>query len=280
MSFIFASWNVEKLKSNPARLKRAVDFIKASHPARKPIDVFGILEIADVNVSALMQDHFPDYDFHLTDGPQVQEILVGVRRGVFDQKVFVQKREFKAGNEHLRPGALLSVRQGAAWTHLLYMHTDSGVDADAFGNRFNMFNNVRKMKDALDKKEKQTSGDPNAEARLLVMGDLNTMGLQYPKAKKANIRINAAEEILELPTFAGLRVLTKTHDRTWKGSAGESNLDHVLATQAVPITPLGASGAEIRDVCVKGWVELATSAEVKTFLAEMSDHCLLIGEVA
>lgn len=279
MGFVFATWNVEKLRGNAQRLKRAADFIKAAHPAGETVDIFGILEIADVDVSELMQTHFPDYDFHLTDGPQVQEILIGVRRGVFDQKVFVQKREFKAGNEFLRPGALLSVRQGDVWTHLLYMHTDSGVDADAFGNRFNMFNNIRKMKDALDRKEQQSSGDPDAESRLLVMGDLNTMGLQYPKAVKANTRIQAAEEILELPTFAGLRVLTKTHDRTWKGSKGESNLDHVLATAAVPVKALGPAGVETPQVCVKGWVELATSAEVKAFLADMSDHCLLIGEV-
>ena len=274
MAFTFATWNVEKLRGDAARLKRAGDFIKGAHPGGKPIDIFGILEVAHVDVSQMIQTEFPDYDFHLTDGPQVQEILVGVLRGVFDQKAFVQKREFKAGNEFLRPGALLSVRQDAAWTHLLYMHTDSGVDADAFGNRFNMFNNIRKMKEALDGK------DPSGAARLIVMGDLNTMGLQYPKATKANIRIKAAEEILELPTFAGLRVATKSHDRTWKGSAGESDLDHILVTPPVTLAPLGKAGAEIRDVCVRGWVELTDKAAVKAFLKDMSDHCLLLGETA
>jgi hypothetical protein len=278
MSFVFASWNVEHFRGGAARLTKVANFIKSAHPGGKPVDIFGILEVEDVNMTVLIQDHFQDFDFYLTDGAESQEIMIGVRRGVFDQKAFVQKREFRAGNDRLRPGAFLSVRQGAKWWHLLYLHTDSGVDADAFGNRFNMFNNVRKMKDALDKKEQQVSGDPQAEARLLVMGDFNTMGLQYPQPRKANVRIAASDEIAELPRFAGLRVASKTHAMTWTGSAGDSDLDHVMVTAPVKLKSLGA-GPPVKEVCVTGWVGLA-GAKKKAFLDEISDHCLLVGEVA
>ena len=67
-----------------------------------------------------------------TDGPEIQEILVGCKRGVFDQKVFTQKREFKANNPALRPGALLSLQKKDQWYNLLFLHTDSGTDASAF----------------------------------------------------------------------------------------------------------------------------------------------------
>lgn len=277
MAFVFATWNVEHLGAgDPARLARAAAFIQQAHPSGRPIDVFGILEVKDAQVTDLMLDHFPTYDFHLTDGPQQQEILVGVRRGVFDQKIFVQKREFKAGNEFLRPGALISLKEpSGVWTNLLYLHTDSGTDASAFGNRFEMFGKIAKMKAQLDRKEVERTGDPAAAARLIVLGDLNTMGLAYPTDVVANRRIKAEQEIGELGRFAGLQRASKSHPHTWKGGAGKSDLDHVLFSAGLALVPLGAA-FEVR---VTGWVDLAGAAQ-REFLATMSDHSLLIGETA
>ena len=36
----------------------------------------------------------------------------------------------------------MSLRNGTVYYNLLYLHTDSGPDAAAFGNRFEMFDRV------------------------------------------------------------------------------------------------------------------------------------------
>jgi hypothetical protein len=87
MGFSMLSWNVEHFKGG-ARTKDVVAHVKNHDP-----DVFGLLEMEGTNVLAVMQGEFPGYDFALTDGPQVQEILVGIRRGKFDQVGVSQKRE-------------------------------------------------------------------------------------------------------------------------------------------------------------------------------------------
>ena len=126
MKFSVLSWNIEHFKGGVVRLKRVAVHIKRHKP-----DVFALLEIENVNVRTLMEQEFPGYDFALTDGPQVQEILVGWRRTAFEQAVFSQKREFDVGNDRLRPGALLSVKHSGIWYNLLFLHTDSGTDAPA-----------------------------------------------------------------------------------------------------------------------------------------------------
>ncbi|MCU0695069.1 MAG: hypothetical protein MUC96_00920 [Myxococcaceae bacterium] len=149
MGFSLASWNVEHFggRVSDDRQKRVVRHLKSLDP-----DVFGILEVEHANIRKLMEQSFPDHDFFLTDGPQLQEILIGCRRVVFDQKLFVQKREYQEGNDALRPGALLSARQGTVWTNLLFLHTDSGADAGALGNRFDNFRKVWNLRRALGRK--------------------------------------------------------------------------------------------------------------------------------
>lgn len=212
MSISVVSWNVEHFGGSVSadRQKRVVKHLKSLDP-----DIFGILEVENADIRKLMEQSFPDHDFFLTDGPQLQEILIGCRRGVFDQKLFVQKREYQEGNDALRPGALLSVRQGTEWTNLLFLHTDSGADAGAFGNRFDNFRKVWNLTRALGKKS--AKGEP----RLLVLGDFNTMGLSFPGRKKADQRVAATEELAALATHAATY---------WSPTYGESNLDHVLAS--------------------------------------------------
>src|SRR5574343_1937813 len=86
MKFSVLSWNIEHFKGGAARLKKVASHIKKQKP-----DVFALLEIENVNVRALMEQAFAGYDFALTDGPQVQEILVGWRRTAFGQAVVSQK---------------------------------------------------------------------------------------------------------------------------------------------------------------------------------------------
>jgi Endonuclease/Exonuclease/phosphatase family len=274
MTFTFLSWNVEHFDDDPGRTKVVADRIKAAHPAGKPIDVMGILEVKNIRVRDLMLDHFPNYDFYLTDGPQVQEILIGVRRGVFVQKIFTQKREFKAGNESLRPGALISLLEttGGEWTQLLYLHTDSGTTADDFGNRFNMFSHVAKMRKALAKQA-------SVEDRLIALGDLNTMGLNYPKKNK--IKIAGSEEIAELAYFTNLTLATKDVPATWRDAnkkIKDSDLDHVLHSPGLQLTMLGKRpNGDPTAIHTGGWPKL-TGADQSTFIRTISDHAILVGE--
>jgi hypothetical protein len=279
MAFTFALWNVEHFKANPGRMKIVADELKAAHPSGKELDVFGILEIEALNIVELITEHFPNYDFHLTDGPQVQEILIGVKRGVFSQKVFTQKREFKAGNDFLRPGHLVALREitNDKWTQLLYLHTDSGVDASAFGNRFEMFDRVAKMRKALAKQAQDKD-------RLIVLGDLNTMGLNYPK--RNSVVVKGSEEIAELANFTGLKLATKDVEATWKDinrRIKDSNLDHVLHSPSLALANIGTGrvdtllSGEPVNIHTAGWPE-KSGAERDDFVRNISDHAILVGE--
>jgi hypothetical protein len=271
MKFRVLSWNVEHFRGGAARVKKVADHIKADAP-----DVFGLLEVENVDVLGLMQTHFPDFDFGLTDGPQGMEILAGWRRNKFQQVVFTQKREFKLFNPALRPGALLTVTVQGRMHNVLFLHTDSGTDAPAFGNRVEMFDKVWKMKDAMDGIAGQAGG------RLLVLGDLNTMGLQFPKKNLASQLVNTAKELTALSAFAAKAAMTlpaKSHDATFNNGNLVSDLDHALASTNLQLTKLGQrpDGTDFR-VRVRGWQQLAGAAR-KDFIDNISDHCSVLVEV-
>ena len=279
MAFTFALWNVEHFKDNPGRMKIVADELKAAHPAGKEIDVFGILEVEALNIVNLITEHFPNYDFHLTDGPQVQEILIGVKRGRFSQKVFTQKREFKAGNEFLRPGHLVALREMSndKWTQMLFLHTDSGVDASGFGNRYKMFESVAKMRKALAKQAQDLD-------RLIVLGDLNTMGLHYPKRSK--VVVTGSEEIAELAKFTSLSLASKDVDATWKDAnrrIKDSNLDHVLHSPGLALADLGTGtptslfATSPVKIHTAGWPKKSGAVQ-DDFVRNISDHAILVGE--
>jgi hypothetical protein len=63
------------------------------------------------------------YQFHITEGPQVQEILVGVKKSF--TAFFTQKVEFKSGVSILRPGALLSMHLDGEDYTILFLLTKS-----------------------------------------------------------------------------------------------------------------------------------------------------------
>jgi endonuclease/exonuclease/phosphatase family metal-dependent hydrolase len=201
--------------------------------------------------------------------------LIGVRRGVFQQKIFTQKREFKAGNESLRPGALMAVLENSGqWTQLLYLHTDSGTGAGDFGNRFEMFERVAKMRAALAKQANQAD-------RLIALGDLNTMGLNYPKRSK--VRITGAEEIAELATFTRMTLATKDITATWRDANGrikDSDLDHVLHSPGLTLKSLGTDpGGASTAISSAGWPKLAGQPQ-SDFVLTISDHAVLVGETS
>lgn len=77
-----------------------------------------------------------------------------------------------------------------------------------------------------------------------------------------------------------MRLLLKKHPYTWKGGAGRSDLDHVIASDHLPLNALVLDAAgNPAEIDVRGWIDLA-GAEQKEFLKKVSDHCYLIGEIS
>jgi hypothetical protein len=267
MSFSFAVWNIEKFNYAPQRVKAVGNLIKKHDP-----DAFGVLEFLakDAARKLVRSEDFKDYDFAFTDSKQGVEILVGWKRKKFAQVLYTQRREFQVGNISLRPGGLLSVleKDSEQFTNILFLHTDSGTDPEAFANRQTMFDKIWGLKKAL-----QSLPEQNGNARFVALGDLNTMG-----QKNA---VSAAEEIAQLDAQAtanGMRMLVKTHDKTWSSDGvRKSNLDHVLASADLSFTPQvgGNAGAE---VLIDGWVN-RSGQERLNFVKNISDHCLLFVEV-
>lgn len=83
-AFSVASWNVEhfgaldKQKKKPKKaIKPIIQFL-----ASQKADVIAIYEVVGSIVFDTIVDELPDYQFHITEGPQTQEILVGVKKNL------------------------------------------------------------------------------------------------------------------------------------------------------------------------------------------------------
>ncbi len=153
------------------------------------------------------------------------------------------------------------------FTNLLFLHTDSGTDVEAYEDRQTMFGKIWSMKRALEKLPEQ-KGQP----RLIAMGDLNTMG------KKSGP--NGVKEVQDLNAEAkknGMRMLQKTRDDTWSSDGKKmSNLDHVIASDDITFTL--QRGSLSAQVLVDGWVNRTGEARTN-FVRNISDHCLLFAEI-
>ncbi len=282
MGFVFASWNVEAFRSDdPKRIEALFAWLAYGHPEQKPIDVFGIMEVESTNLLAIAALNFPQYDFHLTDGAQNKEIVIGVRRDAFDQVAFTQRREFKSGNAYMRPGSLVSLREKGAmnFTHLVFLHAPAMSDPDGFGARAVTFENLAKLKSTFDAGEQAYLKDPEAEARIIALGDFNTAGLRFPSQRKGDIKVTSEDEIAALEDVTDLKLQAKSVDETWIGGRGRSDLDHVMTSGSVSLRTLGdREDGQPFVVSVRGWPELE-GAKRKAFQETISDHALLIGEV-
>src|SRR3712207_5843233 len=104
-AFSVASWNVEHFRSQrvDSRVTDVVAFLKEQEP-----DVRALYEVEGKRVFEARTTQMPEYPFHVTEGAQVQQILLGVRQSL--TAFFTQKTEFKSGVSLLRPGALLTLR--------------------------------------------------------------------------------------------------------------------------------------------------------------------------
>jgi hypothetical protein len=264
-AFSVASWNVRHFKSEPTRVSRVVAFLQAQNP-----DVLALYEVEGKDIFTELTAELPGYTFQITEGPQTQEILLGVKPNL--SGFITQKVAFKSGVALLRPGALLTVTVDGSHYALLFLHTASGADPRGLGLRDDMLRRALDFKATLDK-----APGANGDANYLFLGDLNTMGMKYRYAREHDIP--APDEIAktaEAATRKGMRLLTKTSSVTWwgGGSLPPSQLDQVVASAGLNFKQF--QGA---DVSVRGWPTLATQAEQRSWIKDHSDHALLYFEV-
>lgn len=270
-AFTLLSWNVEHFRvadddpKRPARVARVVEILEQEDP-----DVFALYEVEGKDLFAPLMDRMPGHHFHITEGGQTQEILVGVRNDV--QSFMTQRDEFKAGGESLRPGSLLTVRVDGVNTTLLFLHTKSGTGPEDLELRRRMFTHTFNLKAAIDR-----VGGGKDTARFLFLGDLNVMGGKDKDGKK----VSAAQEVAQLDAAAkkaGMRRLPK--DRPWTWSNGpqkgnkKSDLDHVVVTK--PVKARAWISAETQ---VRGWPAITDKADQQKWIDLYSDHGYLWVEV-
>lgn len=261
-AFSLASWNVEHFRGKPARTERVLDFLNEQNP-----DVFALLEVEGKDVFSTLVVRMPGYQFHITEGPQVQEVLVGVKRGF--TAFFTQKVTFKTGNTFLRPGALLTLTIDGEHYSVLFLHTKSSAEPIGLGIRDEQFSRAFTLK----KKVLDKGAGGSGKAHFLFLGDLNTMGMDYPFDKD----IDASVELQKLDLDAGkvkMRRLTKNHPHTWwngpRSRYKPADLDHVVASTHLEFKRVGGA-----DIDVRGWPQLATSKEQGVWIKNYSDHGLL-----
>jgi endonuclease/exonuclease/phosphatase family metal-dependent hydrolase len=273
--FSVLSWNVEHFKDDPTptRVKKVVDFMKLQNP-----DVFGIFEVEGKTIFDALVSRMPDFTFQITEGEQTQEILVGVRKTL--TAFITQKTEFRSGTTHMRPGQLVTIVKGGVNYAILFLHLASGPDPRGMGLRDDMIERAFDFRKTLDKAE---GGE--GKAHYIFLGDLNTMGLEYPFNKD----IDAVTELKKADKH-GQRAkiqmarLVKTHDVTWSNgttsSLPPSNLDHVYASSNLQFSTFVRPSDQLpANVSVRGWVDLDTAAKKDKFIKELSDHSLLFFEV-
>jgi exonuclease III len=261
-AFSVASWNVEHFKSQgaPSRVEDVVEFLKDQRP-----DVFALYEVEGRQVFEALTTLMPSYTFHITEGQQVQQILLGVRSSI--TAFFTQKTEFRSGVSLLRPGALLTVTIDGENYSLLFLHTKSGTDPRGLGLRDDMLDRALDFAKVLDRAADQ------APANYIFLGDFNIMGMEYRYVRERDIV--AAQELRKLEQGAKrrqMKVLDKDEPNTWwgGGTIAPSNLDFVVARSHLKFKKFGTS-----EVTVRGWPKLATPAQQLQWVRTMSDHGLL-----
>jgi hypothetical protein len=265
-AFSVASWNVEHFKSDPSRIELVVGFLGQQNP-----DVFALYEVESSAVYSALVEKMPEYHFHITEGPQTQEILVGVKNSL--TAFFTQKVEFKTGNTYLRPGAFLTVHRDGVDYALLFLHTKSSTQPIGLGIRDEMFERAFKFKSYLDKLSVDAGRGP---ANYIFLGDLNTMGMEYPFDRDILVEF----ELKKLDRDAKkvkMRRLSKNKPHTWWNGPGglpPSDLDQVVAASQLKFKKFS-----YRDVDVRGWPKEVGEAAQAAWIKKYSDHGLLYFEL-
>ena len=266
-AFSVASWNVEHFRSQgvSSRVEDVVRFLSEQNP-----DVFALYEVEGKEVFDALTTVMPNYTFHITEGQQVQQILLGVRAPI--TAFFTQRTEFRSGVSLLRPGAVLTVKVAGENYSLLFLHTKSGTDPRGLGLRDDMLDRALKFATTLDRRA--TNGK---RANYIFLGDFNIMGMEYRFVRARDIV--ARDELRKLELGAKrrqMKVLDKDEENTWWGGGklAPSNLDFVVARDHIRFKRFG--GAE---VAVLGWPKISDPDEQLRWVRELSDHGLLFFEV-
>ena len=266
-AFSVASWNVEHFRSQKvdSRVEDVVAFLAEHDP-----DIFALYEVEGRKVFDALTTVLPSYTFHVTEGAQVQQILLGVRQGL--TAFFTQKTEFRSGVSLLRPGALLTVRVDDENYPLLFLHTKSGIDPRGLGLRDDMLIRALDFAKVLDR-----TTPPGKRANYIFLGDFNIMGMQYRYVRESDLP--ATKELLKLERGARsrkMRVLEKDAEFTWwgGGSIDPSSLDFVVARDHLTFKRFGEA-----EVAVRGWPQLPEGEERLAWVRRFSDHALLFFEV-
>jgi len=278
-AFSVLSWNIEHLKGKREnRVERIVNTLVTEDP-----DIFALYEVEGKMVYHALASAMPGYSFHITEGPQTQEILVAVRSSI--TAFFSQRVSFKSGNSWLRPGAMLSVHIDNTDYTFMFLHLKSLTKPVGLGIRDDQFERLAKLKRKLDK------ASDDARANFIAVGDFNTMGMNY---RGSLHDIPASSELAKLDKdFAvksvNMRRLTKTAINTWSNGSRsrypESNLDHVLASHHLTTTlwpnkdSLNERKPSHAEVDVRGWVDEPNVAAQDRWIAQYSDHCYLYFEI-
>jgi hypothetical protein len=266
-AFSLLSWNVEHFKEDDARVGRVMAALREQDP-----DVFALYEVEGKKIFGALTSAMPGYTFHITEGPRVQEILLGVRNGF--TAFFTQELEFRSGASLMRPGARLTLTIAGRNHSILFLHTASGNDPRGLGLRDDMLVRACEFRKALDR-----AVGPGGRANYLFLGDLNTMGMRYQYVPARSIGTD--DELAKLAMEAArsdIRILRKSAPHTWSnGSTSKmppSNLDHVVAAKHLQFRLFGDS-----EVAVRGRPELPTPAERDQWIRDHSDHAMLYLEV-
>ena len=124
--------------------------------------------------------------------------------------------------------------QDGIHTNILFLHVASMTLADGFGDRFEILGHAFN----LNKKIQQLAERSEEPARLIIVGDLNTMGLQFPRKIKSHRVLTGEQELVGLDDlaaqayrtgFQGMSCAIKEHDLTYSNQSGseKGDLDHL-----------------------------------------------------
>ena len=266
-AFSVASWNVRHFKSGgtTSRVEDVVAFVKQQKP-----DVFAFYEVEGKDVFSEVKAKMPTYSFHITEGSQVQEILLGVAPTL--TAFFTQRTEFNSGVSLLRPGALLTVTVAGKDYPMLFLHTKSGDDPRGLGLRDDMLVRAFDFRRALDKAA-------GGRANYMFMGDLNHDG------DGVRLRPRPRHRPLEGTTQGSTPGKGAQDAHAEQGSAAHLvGRKRLLAPRLEP-RPRDRGGARPvqsingADVTVRGWPEKQTQQQKDAWINKYSDHALLYFEV-
>lgn len=278
-----ATWNIRYFPQPDTDLERTAEIL-----ADLDADLIGVQEIHDhrafgellERVNGILavrrpsrgDDHPPRrYEFRLADSGGNGGMYVGY---VYDASAVdleeVATLDRLQMTPDLRPGLFARVRsrRGGLDFQVIVVHTDSGVRDRDYGNRLRF----------LDSLAVEVRARRPADADIIVLGDLNTMGRNADDDLAA---VSASEEIAHLDRAAagmGLRRLGNAPDCTEYYRGRGATLDHILVAIA------SEEAASLRVAAVTGYCAEARCgrldpSEMPYDYAYVSDHCPVVIEL-